>query len=89
MNRYDPRTPRALAGLAAAAITSATLALAVVLPATSLPIATPEDIATRVTSEQCIAPTDSAITEMSVLAERHPHAMPLAESRAAVPGTQS
>ena len=89
MNRYDPRTPRTFAGFAAAAITVATLALTVVLPAASRPAATADDIATRVTSEQCIAPTDSAITEMSVLAERHPHAMPLAESRAAVPGTQS
>ena len=33
MNRYEPRTPRLLAGLAAAAMTAATLAVTVMAPA--------------------------------------------------------
>jgi hypothetical protein len=83
MNRYDPRTPRTLAGLAAAAITTATFAIAVVMPATSLPRTGTDDIATRVTTEQCVAAADNTITAMYVVAVRHPHvhAMPIAQSR--------
>ena len=80
MNRYDPRTPRTFAGFAAAAITVATLALTVVLPAASRP-ATADDIATRVTSEQCVVAGDNAITAMNVVAERRARATPLAQSR--------
>ena len=81
MNRYDPRTPRTFAGFAAAAITVATLALTVVLPAASRPAATADDIATRVTSEQCVVAGDNAITAMNVVAERRARATPLAQSR--------
>jgi hypothetical protein len=88
MNRYDPRTPRTLAGLAAAAITTATLAIAVVLPATSLPLAGPDDIATHVASEQCVAAVDNTITAMSVVAERHAPATPIAQSRSAARDAQ-
>jgi hypothetical protein len=88
MNRYDPRTPRTLAGIAAAAITTATLAIAVALPAASRTAAAPEDIATRVTSEQCVAAADNTITAMNVVAERRPHATPLAQSRSAARDAQ-
>jgi len=80
MNRYDPRTPRAWFGLAAAAICTATLALAVVMPATQRVEPTYEDVATRVASERCLD-RGGTITAIDVVGERGAHATPIAQSR--------
>jgi hypothetical protein len=84
MNRYEPRPPRALFGLAAAAITVATLAIAVVLPAAHTPQPTDEDVATRVASERCLE-QDGTITAIDVVGARRAHAAPIAQSRAPAP----
>ena len=82
MNRYDPRTPRAWFGLAAAAISIATLALAVVMPATQRVEPTYEDVATRVASERCLDQYGT-VTAIDVVGERRAHATPIAQSRPA------
>jgi hypothetical protein len=83
MNRYDPRTPRAWFALAAAAITTATLAVAVVMPATQRIEPTYDDVATRVASERRLDQGDT-VTAIDVVGERRAHATPLAQSRPAV-----
>ena len=77
MNRYDPRTPRTLAGLAAVAITAATIALAVVMPAFAVPDGAIDDLATRVATEQ---KRDQTVTSIDVVAERRPHGAPVAQT---------
>ena len=80
MNRYDPRPPRALFGLAAAAITAVTLALAVVMPAGQAPQAAYDDVATRVANERCVD-QGGAVTAIDVVGERHAHATPVAQAQ--------
>lgn len=80
MNRYDPRTPRTLFGVAAVAISVGTLALAVVMPATGVQKTAPGDVETRVAIERCLA-DGGTITSMDVVAERHLHRAPIAQTR--------
>jgi hypothetical protein len=84
MNRYDPRPPRALFGLAAAAITAATLAIAVVIPATQTPQPTYEDVATRVANERSVE-QNGTITAIDVVGARRAQATPIAQSRPTAP----
>ena len=81
MNRYDPRTPRAWFAVAAAAITTATLALAVVMPATQR-IEPTYDVATRVASERRLD-QGGTITAIDVVGARRAHATPIAQSQPA------
>ena len=86
MNRYEPRTPRALFAFAAVTMTAATLAISVLAPAGIERSAPQDDLATRVTSE-CRVPSDNTrITGIDVVAVRAAHRTPLAQLRAAVLG---
>jgi hypothetical protein len=82
MKRYDPRTPRAWFALAAAAITTATLAVAVVMPATQRIEPTYDDVATRVASERRLD-QGGTITAIDVVGARRAHATPIAQSQPA------
>jgi len=90
MNRYDPRTPRALFGFAAVALTLATLAISILVPAgLEHDAATPGDVATRVESERSIAAGDAIVTTIDVVAVRHAPIVPVqpvAQSRDARAG---
>lgn len=87
MNRYSPRTPRALFAIAAVTMTAATLAIAVLGPASAERAAAPEeDLATRVASERCVPADDSVVTGIDVVALRAAHAAPVAQSRDAAGG---
>jgi hypothetical protein len=85
MNRYDPRTPRTLMGVVATVISAATLALAVVMPATGEQKTAPGDVESRVASERCLA-DGGTITSMDVVAARHAKSGPLAQARAFLSG---
>ena len=83
MNRYDPRTPRTLLGLLAAAICTATLAVAVVLPAETKPASFDDDIVTRVTSECTgeagrVVSIDVVAARAATMAQSHPAVRPIA-----------
>lgn len=81
MNRYDPRTPRALFGFAAIALTAATLAVSISLPARIEHAPDASDIATRVTSESCVPADDTIVTAIDVVAVRSPRITSIAQSR--------
>ena len=82
MKRSDPRTPRAWFAVAAAAITTATLALAVVMPATQRIEPTYDDVATREASERRLGQSGT-ITAIDVVGARRAHATPIAQSQPA------
>ena len=81
MNRYDPRTPRALFGVAAIALTVATLAIAISVPARIERAPAAEDLLTQVASERCVADSDTLITGIDVVAARTPREASVAQSR--------
>lgn len=81
MNRYDPRTPRTLFGFAAIALTAATLAISVSLPARIENAPAADDLPTQVASERCLPDGDTVITAIDVVAVRTPHAASIAQSR--------
>jgi hypothetical protein len=86
MNRYDPRTPRALFAFAAATLTVATLAISVLAPAGIERAAPQDDLVTSVASERCVPSDDSVVTGMDVVAVRAHHRSPLAQARDAIAG---
>ena len=85
MNRYEPRTPRALFGFVAVAMTAATLALSVFVPARVQSDASePTDLLTRVESEHYVPADNTIVTGIDVIAVRHAPAVapaPVAQSR--------
>lgn len=86
MNRYDPRTPRALFAIAAVTLTAATLAISILAPAGLGRVAAQGDLVSRVASERCVPSDDTIVTGIDVVAVRaHPRS-PLAQARDAIAG---
>jgi hypothetical protein len=81
MNRYDPRTPRALFAGAAIALTFATLAIAISVPARIERAPAAADLLTQVASERCVPDSDTVITGIDVVAVRTPRAASIAQTR--------
>jgi len=86
MNRYDPRTPRALFAFAAVTLAAATLAISVLAPAGTERVAPQNDLVTRVTSERCVPYDQTVVTGIDVVAVRGHHRSPLAQARDAIAG---
>lgn len=80
MNRYEPRTPRALAGFAAVFMTAATLAVAVLAPAAMDAGSRDGGILTMSTEPQSHAVVNSGplTTSIDVVAYRAPRRLPAA-----------
>jgi glutamate racemase len=82
MKRYEPGTPRAIAGIAAICMTAATLAMSVVAPAAvdsesrEVGVLT-TSTQTRVTSSK----VDGATTSIDVVALRGTRLVPVVETR--------
>lgn len=83
MNRYDPRTPRTLAGLAAVTLTAATLAISVFAPASKEYDPVQAVVLTSTASERCAPAADGVVTAIDVVAVRGTHVAPVAQSRGA------
>ena len=86
MNRYEPHTPRALFGFAAVAMTAATLAISIFVPASlGRDTAAATDLLTRVESERYVPADKAIVTGIDVIAVRHVPAVapvaPVAQSR--------
>jgi hypothetical protein len=81
MNRYDPRTPRALIGLAAAAMATATFAISILLPAATDYVTQDADVITQTQVATCAS--DGVVTAIDVIAVRSAHVVPIVQSRAA------
>jgi hypothetical protein len=84
MNRYDPRTPRALFAIAAVTLTVATLAISVLAPLGVERGPAQNDLATQVTSERCVPTDDTIVTGIDVVAVRAHHRSPIAAARDAL-----
>lgn len=80
MNRYAPRTPRMLFGLAAVTLTTATLAITVLAPAAIEYDATQADVLTHTARESCVPARDGVVTAIDVVAVRGTHVAPVAQS---------
>jgi hypothetical protein len=85
MNRYDPRTPRALFGFAAIALTAATLALSVSVPARIEHAPPAVDLSTRVANERYVPDGGSVVTSIDVVAVRGSRTASIAQSPGAHP----
>ena len=82
MNRYEPGTPRALFGLAAVALTAATLAIAVIAPA-AVDYGTQEiGVLTRSIDVAPARAGDQATASIEVVAVRGTRIVPVVQSRA-------
>ncbi len=81
MNRYDPGTPRALIGLAAAVMTAATLAISIIVPAAMEYAMKDVDVFTQTSDATCAS--DGIVTAIDVIAVRSAHVVPIVQSRAA------
>ncbi|HJU21789.1 MAG TPA: hypothetical protein VJ891_04710 [Casimicrobiaceae bacterium] len=79
MNAYEPRTPRALLGFAAIALTAGTLALSVLWPAELPQAIAQQDLATRIESERCVPDSDTLVSGIDVVAVRNTHVAPIAQ----------
>ena len=84
MNRYEPRTPRALAGLAAVCMTAATLALSVMAPAAIESESRDAGVAATSTGIEDHAFTNAGplTTSIDVVAYRTKRVVPVVQSRA-------
>lgn len=80
MNRYAPRTPRMLLGLAAVALTAATLAISVLAPAAMDRDASQNDVVTATVGERCVPARDGIVTAIDVVAVRGEAVAPVAQS---------
>jgi hypothetical protein len=81
MNRYDPRTPRTLAGLAAVMLTGATLAVSVFAPASVEHDALHADVNASTVTERCVPAGGGIVTAIDVVAVRAAHVAPVAQTR--------
>ena len=90
MHRYQPGTPRALIGVAAVALTAATLAVAVMAPA-AMSYGTREIGVLATTSNDVVRSSEATTTaSIDVVAVRGVRLVPVAQLRpaAAKPGLQ-
>jgi len=89
MHRYQPGTPRALIGVAAIALTGATLAVAVLAPA-SMNYGTREIGVLATTSDQVARDSDATTQSIDVVAVRGVRLVPVSQLRPTVakPGLQ-
>lgn len=83
MNRYEPGTPRALFGVAAACLTVATLALSVAAPAALNPESREVGVLTASSETQsAFANAGAVTTSIDVVAYRTMRLVPIVQSRA-------
>ena len=82
MNQYDPGTPRALIGLAAIAMTAATLAVSVIAPA-AMDYGTREiGVLTQANEMTTVSAIDANTTSIDVVAVRGMRVVPVVHSHA-------
>jgi hypothetical protein len=82
MNQYDPGTPRALFGLAAIAMTAATLAVAVIAPA-AMDYGTREiGVLTQANQVTTVSAIDASTASIDVVAVRGMRLVPAVHSHA-------
>ena len=84
MHRYQPGTPRALIGVAAVALTAATLAVAVMAPA-GMSYGTREIGVLATTSNEVGRSSEATTASIDVVAVRGVRLVPVAQLRPAAP----
>jgi hypothetical protein len=88
MNRYEPRTPRAVFGFAAVFLTAATLAVSVVAPA-AMDVGSREvTVLTQTLDAQAKAAANAPTTSIDVIAVRATRVVPAVPSPASKIGLQ-